>query len=77
MSFGGVVAERVFGRAEDLFGWRVGEGFRHLAHSLFQKRAEAFQELLDARLAVFFRCGDGVVGVGHDTLTGGMLLLQH
>jgi hypothetical protein len=48
-----VVAECVFDLAEDLFGWRVGEGLGHLACPLFEKRLEAFHELADASLALF------------------------
>jgi hypothetical protein len=78
MNFGGesvgVVAECVFDRAEDLFGWCVGERFGHLACPLFQDRLEVFQEVLDAGRTVFDRCRHGAVGVCHDRLTGGDLL---
>lgn len=49
----GVVAERVFDRAEDLFGWCVGEGLGHLACASFEERLEALHELADADLAAF------------------------
>ena len=75
MSFGGesvgVVAERVFDRAEDLFGWCVGEGLGHFACPAFQHRLESFQEVLDAGFTADGRCGHGAVGVSHDMLTGG------
>lgn len=78
MNFGGeavgVVAKRVLDLAEDLFGWRVGEGFRHFAGPLFEERLEAFHELADAGLAVFDRCRHEAVGVCHDRLTGRDLL---
>ena len=81
MNFGGesvsVVAECVLDLAEDLFVWRVGESLSHFACPLFQERLEAFHELTDAGLAVFGRGGHGVVGICHDMLTGGILLLQH
>jgi hypothetical protein len=57
MNFSGesvcVLTQRVLDLAEYLFGWRVGEGLRHPADSLFQERLEAFHELLGAGLAVF------------------------
>ena len=78
MSFGGesvgLVAERVLDRAEDLFGWRVGEGLGHLACALFQELLEPLHEVLDPGLAVFDRCRHAAVGVCHDRLTGGDLL---
>jgi hypothetical protein len=49
----GVVAECVFDRAEDLFGWRVGECLGHLACAPFEDRLKAFHELANADLAVF------------------------
>ena len=70
MNFGGesvgVVAERVFDLAEDLFGWRVGECLGHLACALFEERLEALHELPDAGLAVVGRCRHEAVGVCHD-----------
>lgn len=78
MNFGGesvgVVAERVLDRAEDLFGWHVGEGLGHLTCPSFQERLEPLHELPDAGLAVFDGCRHGAVGVCHDRLTGGDLL---
>lgn len=49
----GVVTQCVLDRAEDPFGWRVGECLSHLAYALFQERLEAFHELLDTGLTVF------------------------
>ena len=47
MNFGGesvgVVAECVFDLAEDLFGWRVGEGLGHFACPSLQHGLEPFQ----------------------------------
>ena len=78
MNFGsesvGVIAERVLDRAEDLFGWRVGESLGHLTCPLFQERLEPLHELPDAGLAVVGRGRHGAVGVCHDRLTGGDLL---
>lgn len=78
MSFGGesvgAVAERVLESAEDLFGWRVGEGLGYLTCPSLQHRLEPFQEVLDPGLTVFDRCRHGAVGVCHDRLTGGDLL---
>ena len=68
-----VVAECVLDLAEDRFVWRVGESLSHFACPPFQERLEAFHELADAGLAVFGRGGHGVVGIGHDMLTGGIL----
>ena len=80
VNFGGesvcVVAESVFDLAEDLFGWRVGECLGHLAGPLLEERLEAFHELADAGLAVFWRYRRGAIGVGHDVLTEGDLLHQ-
>ena len=70
----GVVTECVLDRAENLFGWRVGEDLGHLTCPLFQERPEPFHELPDAGLTGFGRCGHGTVGVCHDRLTGGDLL---
>lgn len=57
MSFGGesvgVVAERVLDRAEDLFGWSVGESLGHLTCPSFQHRLEPYQEVLDPGLTIF------------------------
>jgi hypothetical protein len=64
----GVVAQRVFDRAEDLFGWRVGERLGHLACPLFQERLETVHQVPDAGLTVFGRCARGAIGVGHDKL---------
>ncbi len=66
-----VVAQCVLDLAEDLFGWRVGESFGHLADALFEERLKAFHELADAGLTVWGRCGHGAIGVSHDGLTGG------
>lgn len=49
----GVVAERVFDLAEDLFGWRVGERLGHPACAPFEERLEALHELANADLAAF------------------------
>ena len=49
----GVVAERVFDRAEDLFGWRVGQCLGHPACALFEERLKASHDLANADLAVF------------------------
>ena len=71
-----VVAERVFDRAEDLFGWRVGECLGHRAGPLFEEWFETFHELADAGLPVFWRYRHWGVGVSHDGLTEGDLLHQ-
>jgi hypothetical protein len=77
MNFGGesvgVVAEGVLDLAEDPLGRRVGERLDHLARPLLEERSEAIHESADAGLAVFCRCGHGVVGICHDDLTGGNL----
>jgi hypothetical protein len=62
----GAVAERVFDRAKDLFGWRVGERLGHLACPLFQERLETVHALSDAGLTAFGRCARRAVGVSHD-----------
>jgi hypothetical protein len=68
----GVVAECVFDRAEDPFGWGVGEGFGHLACPALQHGLEPFHEVLDADLTVVGRCGHRAVGVSHGRLTEGI-----
>lgn len=70
----GVVAECVFDRAEDLFGWRVGEGLGHPACALLEERLEAFHEFADAGFAVYGRGRDRAIGVSHDRPARGDLL---
>ena len=65
----GAVPERIFDRAKDLFGWRVGEHLSHLACPLFQERLETLHKFSNAGLTVFGRCARRAIGVGHDELT--------
>jgi len=66
----GVVAECVLDRAEDLFGWRVGERFGHLACALLEERLEACHEFADAGFA---GAGFADDAVGDEGLPAGLV----